>query len=294
VKEKGRWKNKMTNILRLAFEVSRVRFWLYLGGTYLIGYIIAISAISELIDPFFIVHLFFFMLPANIILYGINDISDKDTDMFNPKKGDKEYKALESDATKLYILVGGSLILCLILVAMQPNLMAAILFLSWLGLSVAYSAEPIRFKARPVVDFASNFLYVIPAILAFYQVRLDFPPLLPLFAAFLWTSAMQLFSAIPDIEADKKANIKTTAVVIGEKASLLLCLIFWTGFAGILILVTQWNSPWNLMMLIYPAIPLYILLRPTANIARIYWYYPYYTAIFGIVLFFSVGLPLLL
>jgi len=284
----------MTNILRLAFEVSRVRFWLYLGGTYLIGYIIAVSSISELIDLFFIVHLFFFMLPANIILYGINDISDKDTDMFNPKKGEKEYKALESDATKLYILVGGSFIFCLISVALQPNIMAAILFLSWLLLSIAYSIEPIRFKARPVVDFASNFLYVIPAILAFYQVRLDFPPLLPLFAAFLWTSAMQLFSAIPDIEADKKANIRTTAVVIGEKASLLLCLIFWTGFAGILILVTQWNSPWNLMMLMYPAIPLYILLRPSADIARIYWYFPYYTAIFGIVLFFSVGLPLLL
>ncbi len=284
----------MTNILRLAFEVSRVRFWLYLGGTYLIGYIIAISSISELIDMFFIVHLFFFMLPANIILYGVNDISDKDTDMFNPKKGDKEYKALESDATKLYILVGGILIFCLILVALQPDFMAAILFLSWLGLSVAYSVEPIRFKARPIVDFASNFLYVIPAILAFYQVKLDFPPLLPLFAAFLWTSAMQLFSAIPDIEADRKADIKTTAVVIGEKASLLLCIIFWAGFAGILILVTQWNSPWNLMMLVYPAIPLYILLRPHVDIASIYWYFPYYTAVFGIVLFFSVGLPLFL
>jgi 4-hydroxybenzoate polyprenyltransferase len=104
---------------------------------------------------------------------------------------------------------------------------------------------------------------------------------------------MQLFSAIPDIEADRKANLKTTAVVAGEKASLILCLIFWAIFAAILIFVTPWNAPWNLLMLVYPGIPLYLLLRPSVSIERAYWYFPYYTGIFGMVLFLSVGAPLL-
>jgi 4-hydroxybenzoate polyprenyltransferase len=286
----------MTGILRLAYKVSRIRFWLYLGGTYLIGYIIGMHAqslgLEALIEPWFIAHLFFFMLPANIFLYGVNDISDKDTDMFNPKKDEKEYRAAEADRRKLYALVGLSFVYGVILLVLQADLVAMLMFASWMLLSFFYSVKPLRFKAVPVLDFASNFLYVIPALLAYYHLTSIVPGFLPVFAAFMWTSAMQLFSAIPDIEADTKANIKTTAVVVGEKASLMLCLAFWAIFAAILIVVVPWNYPWNLLMLVYPGIPLYLLLMPKTSVERAYWYFPYYTGLFGMVLFFSVGLPL--
>lgn len=288
----------MTGIIRLAYKVSRVRFWLYLGGTYLIGYIIGMRAmglgLEALLDPWFVLHLFFFMLPANIFLYGVNDISDKDTDMFNPKKDEKEYRAAEADRKKLYTLVGLSAAYGLILLIFQSDLTGIIMFASWMLLSFFYSVKPLRFKAVPIMDFASNFLYVIPALLAYYQLTAVVPGFLPVFAAFMWTSAMQLFSAIPDIEADTKANLKTTATVLGEKASLVLCLVFWSIFAAILIVVAPWNFPWNLLMLVYPGIPAYLLLRPSASVERAYWYFPYYTGIFGMVLFFSVGLPLVL
>jgi 4-hydroxybenzoate polyprenyltransferase len=288
----------MTGTLRLAYKVSRIRFWLYLGGTYLIGYIIGMQSaglgLEALIEPWFVVHLFFFMLPANIFLYGVNDISDKDTDMFNPKKDEKEYRAAEADRRKLYTLVGLSFVYALILLLLQADYVAMIMFASWMLLSFFYSVKPLRFKAVPVLDFASNFLYVIPALLAFYQLTNVVPGFLPIFAAFMWTSAMQLFSAIPDIEADTKANIKTTAVVIGEKASLALCLIFWSVFALLLIVIVPWNYPWNLLMLVYLGIPLYLLLRPQTSVERAYWYFPYYTGVFGMVLFFSIGLPLVL
>ncbi|MFW9968289.1 MAG: prenyltransferase [Candidatus Thorarchaeota archaeon] len=284
----------MTNIFYLAFKVSRVRFWLYLGGTYLIGYIIGITDLLQLLDFNFILHLFYFMIPANIFLYGVNDISDKDTDIFNPKKDEKEYRAAEKDRRNLYLLVALSFVYGILLILLsQPDLIASVMFASWMLLSVAYSVKPLRFKAIPVFDFSSNFLYVIPALLAFYQTTLIIPPFLPVFAAFMWTSAMQLFSAIPDIEADKKANLKTTAVVAGEKGSLILCFIFWAVFAAILIFVTPWNAPWNLLMLVYPGIPLYLLVRPSVSIERAYWYFPYYTGLFGMVLFISVGVPLL-
>ncbi|MFW9910340.1 MAG: prenyltransferase [Candidatus Thorarchaeota archaeon] len=285
----------MTNILELAFKVSRVRFWLYLGGTYLVGYIIGIADVWALLDPFFLVQAFFFMIPANIFLYGINDISDKDTDMFNPKKDEKEYRAAERDRKQLYALVGLSFIYALILILFQPDFIAQLLFLSWMILSVTYSVKPFRFKALPILDFASNFLYVIPALLAYYQVTQIIPPWTPVLAAFLWVAAMQLFSAIPDIEADRQANIKTTAVVVGERISLILCLFFWAGFAVILIWITPFlYLPWSLMMLVYPGIPLFLLLRTKTSIERAYWYFPYYTGLFGMVIFFVVGLPLIL
>jgi 4-hydroxybenzoate polyprenyltransferase len=281
------------NILKLAFKVSRVRFWLYLGGTYLVGYIIGISDISQLLDLTFVLHLVYFIFPANIFLYGVNDITDKDTDQYNPKKDDKEYRAQERDERNLVVIVALSFLYGILLMLIQPNTTAILLFASWMILSFFYSAKPFRFKAMPFLDFISNFLYVIPAILAYYQATLIIPPFLPLFAAFLWTSAMQLFSAIPDIEADKKAGIKTTAVVVGKTVSLVMCVFFWIGFATILVFITPWNPPWNLLMFVYPAIPLFVLARPQTDIERVYWYYPIWTGIFGMILFISMGFPLL-
>jgi 4-hydroxybenzoate polyprenyltransferase len=107
----------------------------------------------------------------------------------------------------------------------------------------------------------------------------------------MWTSAMHLFSAVPDIEADKRANVTTTAVLINVIPSLLLCFAFWLIFAIILVFIVPWNPPWSVLMFVYPAIPLYLLLRRSANIERIYWLFPYWNAIFGLILFFTITIP---
>ena len=275
----------------MAFRISRPRFWLYLGGTYLIGYLIGISTIFDLLNPFFALNLFFFLFPANVFLYGVNDYYDEDTDIFNPKKDDKEYRVTAKDRQTLIALIFVSFIYGLLLLIFQTDNIARLLFGIFLLLSFLYSAKPIRFKARPFIDFMSNFLYVMPAIIAFYQLRFFIPPLIPLFAAFMWTSAMHLFSAVPDIDADKQANITTTAVLIGYLPSLLLCFGFWLTFAIILNFINPWNFPWSLLMFVYPAIPLYLVLRRNANIDRIYWLYPYWNALFGMLLFFVIGIP---
>ncbi|MFW9831505.1 MAG: prenyltransferase [Candidatus Thorarchaeota archaeon] len=284
----------MRSIIRLAFRISRPRFWLYLGGTYLIGYVIGITTIGQILTPFFALHLFFFMLPANIFLYGVNDYFDEDTDIFNPKKDEKEYRVTAKDKRNLISLILLSFIYGIVLILLQPDNITRLILGIFLALCFLYSAKPIRFKARPFLDFMSNFLYVMPAILAIYQLQLILPPILPLFAAFMWTSAMHLFSAVPDIEADKQAKITTTAVLIGAVPSLILCLAFWLTFAVILIFVSPWNAPWNFLMLIYPAIPLYLLLRRSANIEKVYWLFPYWNAIFGLILFFTITIPIFL
>jgi 4-hydroxybenzoate polyprenyltransferase len=284
----------LSSITRLAFRVSRPRFWLYLGGTYLIGYAIGIITPIQFLNPLFALHLFFFMFPANVFLYGVNDYYDEDTDIFNPKKEDKEYRVTSKDRRILLALILSSFVFGIILMVFQPDIIAMALFGIFLLLSFLYSAKPIRFKARPFLDFMSNFLYVIPAILAFYQLRFFIPPLLPLFAAFMWTSAMHLFSAVPDIEADKQANITTTAVLIGAVPSLILCFAFWLSFAIVLVFITPWNAPWNLLMVVYPAIPLYLLLRRNVNVEKVYWLYPYWNAIFGLLLFFTMTIPKIL
>src|SRR5690606_25969523 len=57
------------------------------------------------------------------------------------------------------------------------------------------------------------------------------PPFMVFAAAALWTMAMHAYSAIPDIDADRKAGVSTIATLLGKSGTLLFCLAAWVGAA---------------------------------------------------------------
>jgi 4-hydroxybenzoate polyprenyltransferase len=278
----------------LAFRVSRFRFWLYLGGTYMTGYIIGATNLNQFIQIPFLLQLLYFIIPANVFLYGINDLADQDTDQFNVKKEEKEGRIdnVEEERDLKIILLTVTL-LSLGVLLIQPDLISALLFALFYGLSFGYSYPPIRFKARPIFDFSSNILYALPGILGYYQVSGTLPPIGIWIALFLWTGAMHLFSAVPDIEADEKAGVITTAVKFGARTSLWICTVFWFVFIFITVVIFQAYTPISYIAFLYPLIPLSILFRPDLNIDRIYWFYPYINGMLGFSLSILAGWPLL-
>ena len=238
--------------LSLAWRVSRFRFWIYTGGTYVVGYALGMDSWTAFFDPDYILFLLYFFFPANLLIYGVNDWWDQETDRFNPKKDVKEYRISDADGRDLLLLLAlagaGSVALLFVLDTVGQALLLAFLFLSYF-----YSAPPLRFKEVPVLDFSSNMLYVVPGILGYYLASGALPPLALVIAGYLHISAMHLFSAIPDNGWDAAAGMTTTAVVIGL-----------AGFA-----------PLSLLVLIYPAVPLALLLRESLSIDRVYWYLPF-------------------
>ena len=71
-------------------SISRPRFWSYLAGPWAVGMVSAANSIYDFQNILFWLGLLFFLWPANFLLYGINDYTDRDTDKFNPKKKDYE------------------------------------------------------------------------------------------------------------------------------------------------------------------------------------------------------------
>ena len=71
-------------------SISRPRFWSYLAGRWAVGMVSAANSIYDFQNILFWLGLLFFLWPANFLLYGINDYTDRDTDKFNPKKKDYE------------------------------------------------------------------------------------------------------------------------------------------------------------------------------------------------------------
>lgn len=280
-------------MIKELLKISRPRFWLYLAGTYAVGYSLGITQTQDFYSAQYFLYLFYFLIPANFFLYGVNDIFDSDTDQYNPKKTSKEHKANQKTKRVTAILLLVILVLSIGLFIIQDRV-ETFLLAAFLGLSVMYSTPPIRFKATPILDFSSNILYAIPGILGYYQISGNLPELPIIAALFFWTAAMHLFSAIPDIQPDKKANIKTSAVWLGKNKSLLLCLIFWSTTAAI---ITFYDIILGLLALSYPLYLLYIIFvnkYKNTKLIKLYWYYPYLNAIIGFILWWYPVIPKLL
>lgn len=274
----------MRNFLPFAFSISRPKFWMYLAGPYIVGYAAGADSFTSFLNLPFALHSLYFLIIANIYVYGLNDLSDTDTDQLNKKKGTKEHLLKSSEKRMMYGLVGFSIAASIGMVIVQPTITGKILFITFLLLSGLYSIPPIRFKARAFFDFASNIHYAIPAFLAYYQLTGSIPTLPIWIASFCWTGAMHVYSAVPDIIPDKKSGVTTTAVFFGSTNSLILCCILWSITAVILMLQTN-LFPLSLLAWLYPLYALATLLRPS-SIHTIYWYFPYLNTALGAVLFF--------
>lgn len=276
----------MKDTLLTIFSLSRPRFWIYLAGPYLIGTTIASNSLTVFSDVRFWYIFLYFLIPANIILYGVNDISDNDTDKFNSKKDSKELRFSKkiSPIYKNAILISDVLSLPLFLFAHSS--LAIILLLLFFFLSVCYSLPPLRFKKWPILDSASNILYILPGIFGFVSITGVLPPVSVMLAASCWAIAMHLFSAIPDIAADKKAGLQTTAVLVGKNTSLILCTILWS--LSVLPLASQ--LPLLLLFSFYPLLPVLLFGASRETIEKVYWLFPYINMVSGFVLWLLCSL----
>ena len=273
--------------LKFLLQLSRPKFWLYVLGPFLVGYTATIQSLDSFLSLRFIAHFVFFLVPANIFLYGINDLFDEDTDSWNDKKGTDEILLRKNQHNlvirALYVVAALGLGLMFFESTFTRTLLALFIFLG-----AAYSTPPLRFKAHPFVDFSSNILYGVPGLVGYSLLTDKLPSLLIIGAVFCWTGAMHLFSAIPDIESDRAAHLKTSAVVLGQKKSLALCAILWLGSVTALGVSQAVPQSFLLVGLIYPAIPLFLFRANRDRIKAMYRLFPYLNALVGMILFFIV------
>jgi 4-hydroxybenzoate polyprenyltransferase len=166
-------------------------------------------------------------LPFNLLIYGINDIFDQETDAKNTRKGGLEGARILAHETR--VIVAG-IVLTNLPFLIWFVLTAPLMILPWIAaymlIFVFYSAPPIRFKARAVLDSLSNAAYALP--LVFVPIALGEQPI---WAAVLglmaWSVAKHAFDAIQDIDEDRAVGITTTAVRFGVHGTLVWSTVWW-------------------------------------------------------------------
>lgn len=281
----------MTLTIKEITQISRPRFWIYLFGPFLIGAVASISQLHDFSDWRLLLWGLYFLLPANLLVYGVNDIFDWETDSRNAKKTDYE-KLLHPKNHKqlaLHIFLLNIPVLALFFVTPKN---AVIAFCAFLFFSVFYSAKPIRAKSIPFLDSAFNILYIFPGIIGFYLAGGSHINTEIILAGALWTAAMHAYSAVPDIAADKSVGVRTIATFAGFKRTLWICEVLYMSAA----VITFSYLPRTAIVLgaVY-SLMIAVSFSKTTNLElmKVYRFFPIVNAGCGMLVFFSIALKLI-
>jgi 4-hydroxybenzoate polyprenyltransferase len=199
------------------------------------------------LDASFWIGLLFFLIPYNLLMYGLNDVFDYASDINNPRKGGIEGALLEPRWHKP--MVFWSIASCVPFLAYFAFAWQ-VAPLVWLAVFVftviAYSAKGLRFKEIPVLDsITSSSHFFGPMIVGLSVATGDLwaPDAGPLIFAFAcWGMASHAFGAIQDIKADREAAIGSIATVFGAKKTAWFVIALYAAAIGAVILALEWSS----------------------------------------------------
>ena len=264
-------------------SISRPRFWLYEFGTYILGLLVGYIFVSDVVLSWEIILFgFYFLIPANILIYGINDIFDYETDIKNPKKVEYEDVLMPEQHESVYCWIVLTTLPFLIL-AFFTNTAALLAFILFIFFATFYSAKPIRAKARPIFDsFFSASHYVVTGVFGYVLTTGSWSTVnwWLVLAPILWAMAMHAYSAVPDIKADADSELDTIATKFGKKWTLLLCAAaYFAAFCVVCCIAGDW---WFILLSIpYVALCLYSIKTSEDQLFRLYTYFPYLNAVTG-------------
>lgn len=201
---------------------------------------------TDTIDLTLIIGTLFFLIPYNLLMYGINDVFDYESDLRNPRKGGIEGALLDKRLHKLTIWA--SALSCLpfvIYLLLVGSVWSGLALVFALFTVLAYSVKGLRFKEKPFLDsITSASHFVNPAIFAALLVgeSLTQPVLWQsLIAFFCWGMASHAFGAVQDIRADREADIASIATVIGARATTRFAFVLYLA-AGLLMATAGWPA----------------------------------------------------
>ncbi|WP_217615457.1 prenyltransferase [Cellulomonas sp. GbtcB1] len=231
--------------MRQVLAASRPFSWINTAYPFAAGYLLATDG---RVDLTFVIGTLFFLIPYNLLMYGVNDVFDYASDLQNPRKGGIEGALADPAVARVVhrrILWASALSVLPFLVYLLAvgSLAAGLTLLLVVFLVVAYSAPVLRFKERPVLDSATSAMHFVgPLLYALVLVGADLGSrsVWPVLVAFvLWGMASHAFGAVQDVRADREGGIGSVATVLGAHATVVLA----TGayvLAAAVLLVLPW------------------------------------------------------
>jgi 4-hydroxybenzoate polyprenyltransferase len=213
-------------LLKALFWSSRPISWINTAFPFAAGYFL----ISGSLDLKLLIGSLFFLIPYNLLMYGVNDVFDYESDLRNPRKGGIEGALLAPSYHLPVLLVSLHLPVPFVWYLIGAGNQASNLILAAVLFTVlAYSIKFLRFKEIPFLDSITSAAHFVGPLV--YGVALaggnfNNPMLVMILVAFsLWGMASHAFGAVQDVKADREAGISSIATVLGARSTVWLAMI---------------------------------------------------------------------
>lgn len=223
---KGSGMSRVAVLLRLWLVTSRPALYPFVPIIIMFGYQASGGTLATL-TPTALLVLALYTLPFSLVVYGLNDIHDYQSDSRNTKRHWLT-GGVAAPVVHHQILMGVFIAICALLLTMLllGNQLLTLMVTSTIVFAYLYSVPPFRLKSRPVADcLVSGFGYIILPFLigtALNQQLLLLPEIIILT---VFASACHLFCSVRDYEADAAAGDMTTAVYLGIKIATVFVMI---------------------------------------------------------------------
>lgn len=225
----------MLSSIKKLFVISRPVSWPNTAYPFAAAYLVS----GGTLDTTFWVATFYFLIPYNLLMYGVNDVFDYESDIRNPRKGGIE-GAVEQKAFHPTILWTAALTNTPLLVYLFATGTATsnIVLTTVILFVIAYSVAGLRFKEIPILDSITSSIHFVGPMV-FGLILSGFSPAsLPFIIAFLiWGAASHAFGAVQDIIPDRQGGLASVATALGAGATTRI--VFLLYVTSSVILLTQ-------------------------------------------------------
>jgi len=217
-------------------RLLRIRNWLGYFLLSVLGFIVAEGFSYPILD---ICVLYLLVILFLGFSFTINDCFDVEEDKLDSSK--RNPVATGELPFKKGFFFSISLAIAGISLSLFFGLKLFLFYLTLTIISLFYSAPPIRFKSRFLLDLISHglffgaFLFILPVIS--FNIELTQIHYLIAFSIFYFSVILELRNHLEDYESDKGANLKTTVCVLGKDKSKKIIDTLALIFPGILLLV---------------------------------------------------------
>lgn len=202
------------NKLIFWLKVSRPGLWFATIWLYLLP-------TSQMTDiwssiPFWI-GFFFVCFPLNFLVYGWNDIVDREIDLVNPRKDSFLFGArgTESQLNQLKWAIVGVHLICLPVLLFYTNWKMLLLFSGIIIINGLYNLPKNGLRSRPPLELLCQVGYLLVAPFSILINDVSGLPWITYFYLLLFAWQSHLMGEVMDIIPDRAAGRKTTATVIG-------------------------------------------------------------------------------
>ena len=214
---------------RIAVYLRALRWRSWIGWLFIFG----LGSTLFVIPPYNVLPISISFSLVTGAIFVLNQYFDRTSDKSNPQKNHLPVASGELSPKYSSILFVSLFAAGLLVTAVVDNSLLY-LFIPYVALGFFYSAPPLHFKKRPVIDLLA--VGIGSAILPFliglqisHQLTMEFSlpwivrryqdALLSVIPLFLFQIASHIFQAIGDYEADRGENITTFVVKYGKERS---------------------------------------------------------------------------